>query len=476
MTTHQQGTHGQQGKNDALKKPQTSQPEARKSPPGMEARLVQRAILDPGQLSPKDILQLQRVIGNQAVGQLLGGGATQTPTLADTPSYPILNPIRQQTAIVQAQQAPTSDNSASTSGLHRVQAAIAASNLQTLITLQYELRKQMLTDPLHPPEDARAGLATARHWLMDQIAVIRDRYASRITAASTGNSSGTDATGAVETLEISMDGECTPYLNALMAGDPQYRYEHFDAGVSEKVFAAVRLHAARRGVGQIGHRAQAEAEARSHGRLPSGSWCGAFAYTQAEQGGGFDSYWVGHMQGEGGIRTALAYGGVMARTWIWAFDHWESLQGYHARLHSSRWYEAIHRAPPARGIQAGDLVLIDNAFGTNPDHITTAISFDGRFLTTVGGNQGTSDPSDEAGVSRSARAFDLQNNPEPNDVRRTNAGGQKIREVDPRLGPKHVRVHGIGRWSVVDYEQHIYRISAQRPTAPPSTTELAAIG
>jgi hypothetical protein len=180
------------------------------------------------------------------------------------------------------------------------------------------------------------------------------------------------------------------------------------------------------------------------------------------------------MQGESGIRAMLeTYGGVMAQTWIWVFDHWEQIRQYHARRNSLRWYETIRRTPPSRGIQAGDLVLIDNNYGVDPNHITTAISFDGRFLTTLGGNQGAG----EAGVSRSGHAFDLQHNPDPNDVRKTDASGHRIPQtVDPSLGPKNVRVHGIGRWSVVDYERHLYRTSTQMPTAPPSAAELAALG
>jgi hypothetical protein len=79
-------------------------------------------------------------------------------------------------------------------------------------------------------------------------------------------------------------------------------------------------------------------------------------------------------------------------------------------------------------------------------------------------------------VSRSGHPFDLQSNPEPNDVRATNAAGERIREVDPNLGPKHTRVHGVGRWSIVDYERHVYQTSPQMPAAPPTPAQLAAVG
>jgi hypothetical protein len=363
------------------------------------------------------------------------------------------------------------DGDSSASALQRVQEAAAANNLKALIVIQQELRKQMLTNPSRPPEEARVGFATARHWTMDRVAAIRDTYDTRIGAARTGASTGTDATGAVEALETSMDAECTPYLDVLMEGDPQYRYEHFNTTVSEKVFAAVRLHSMRRGVGKIGDRDAAEREARLQGKVSKDSenpaWCGAFAYTQAEKGGGFDSKWVFNMQGEGGIRSALI--DTLADTWIWVFDHWQKLKEYHQLRGSQRHYRTLPPIPP--DIQAGDLVLIDNNFGMDPDHITTAISFDGRYLTTVGGNQGTG----EAGVSRS-KAIDLQSNPDANDVRKKDEKGARIpKTVDPKIA-KNTRVHGIGRWSIVDYERHIYKKSTEMPSTPPSAAELAKLG
>ncbi|WP_163570875.1 hypothetical protein [Fodinicola feengrottensis] len=255
-----------------------------------------------------------------------------------------------------------------------------------------------------------------------------------------------------------------------MDGDPQFRYEHFNQTVQQNVFAALRLRASRRALDQVGHGDTAEPEARRVGRLPGdASWCGAFAFTQQNLAAGMDSHWVPLMQGEGGIRGALAYQGATSNPWVWAFDHWEKLSEYHTNHGSSRWYEAIGQAPPAHGIQPGDLVLIDNAFGTDPDHITTAISFDGRFLSTVGGNQGSG-----RGASSVAHnhAVDLTRNPLPTDVRLVE-DGKPVRKKDPTK-TKETRVHGVGRWSVVDYEQHIYRTTTEKPTAPPTAKELTS--
>ena len=197
----------------------------------------------------------------------------------------------------------------------------------------------MLTDPIHPPQDARDGLAVARQWTMDRVAVVVDKYQPQIASASTG-STGTPATDAVEQLENKLADETSSYLAVLMEGDPQYRYLHFKQDVQDKVFTAIRIHSMRRGVGKIGHRAEAEDEARAHGNLPSGAWCGVFAYTQAEQAGGFDPHWKGYMQGEAAIRSTLNYGG-MNDVWIWAFDDWMKLHDYHAMRGSLRWYKRM---------------------------------------------------------------------------------------------------------------------------------------
>jgi hypothetical protein len=269
---------------------------------------------------------------------------------------------------------------------------------------------------------------------------------------------------AVEPVETAMDGECAPFLDALLEGDPQHRYQHTPA-IEAEVFDAVRLHVARRGSAQVGHRPEAETESRAVGGVHTGQWCGAFAYTQAARAGGFTNGRV-DMQHERAIRHALNYDGRQ-RTWIWTGADWQPLREYHRARGSERLYQEVQTAAPAMGIRPGDLVLIDNNFGVDPDHITTAVSFDGNVLTTVGGNQGAG----QAGVGRDT--WDLRVNPAPNDVRATE-GGERVRRVDSHLGRKHVRVHGIGRWSLVDYEQHIYA-EGERPTVPPSADDLARI-
>lgn len=335
-------------------------------------------------------------------------------------------------------------------------------DLQGLIAIQRELRKLMLVNPLSPPQDVREGLATARHWLMEQVAEIRGKSKSK-----------KDSSVSQEDLEKQMDNECEQYLKALLEGDPQYRYEHYKADISNEVFEAVRLHTALLGKSQVGNK-NAEKEARKVGRLPKDSWCGAFAHTQAELAGGFDNHWSIFMQGEGGLRSALGYG--LANPWIWVFDKWMKLRDYHRERASERWYEEIKNSPPTKGIQPGDLVLIDNHFGTNPDHITTAISFDGAVLKTVGGNQGSAT---QNGSGVGTDKWDISKNPDPKDITAKNEQtGKDILDAKgnrTEKGSKTSRVHGIGRWSIVDYEKHIYSESKTKPANPPSANRLTEL-
>jgi hypothetical protein len=406
-------------------------------------------------------VQHQSLTGNAGAGNASAGNAGAGPTGAGG-----------------ASGTPQGAGSAGAgTGLARMQAAIAAQDVPGVVALQAQLLPQQATD-----SDAQAAIVAARRWAMERIAAIRDTYAERLAAARTGTpddaSHNLAGTNAVETLETAMDTECTPYLDALMHGDPRarYTYDGTDTAITGKVFEAVRLHAMRRGVAQIGHRDAAETEARREGGVAEGSWCGAFAYTQGQEAGGMDSYWSENMAGTPGIMAALAYG-HMATLYLWVDGAWVGLRDYHDRRGSLRHYQTVQRAAPAMGIQAGDLALIDNAKGTQPDHIATVIAFDGRYVTLVGGNQGSESRTDESGVSRSDHGFDLQQNPTPFDARATDpTTHNRIDAPDPALAATkraHTRIHGFGRWSVVDYERHIYRRSPRPPTTPPTAAELS---
>lgn len=401
---------------------------------------------------------LQTALGNRNIARMLGAAPIQrVPPNASTPS--------------------TAGGPAGADPVERVKAAINARNLDGLITIEKELRFELAKDPLNPPLAVREALANARHWAMERIAAIRDTYAAPLAQNATVAGSDDDHSGEREVTETLMDDECAPFLGVLAEGHPEYRYEYANTDVQTKVLAAVSLHASRRGVAQIGHRSAAEAESRAKSNLTEGSWCGAFAYTQAEAAGGLGPHLRAAMQGEGGIRSALTYAGAANNPWVWVFNRWTKLQDYHAERKSLRFYDPVTTAAPAHGILPGDLVLIDNSFGTDPDHITTAVSFDGRFLRTIGGNQGGAAATDETGVSRGG-PFDLLHNPIQNDVTLPKdkwpigKDGKPVKTADPTKVKNH-RVHGVGRWSIVDYEIRLYHGGEAAP-AKPTANDLKA--
>ncbi|HEY4240286.1 MAG TPA: hypothetical protein VGM88_10735 [Kofleriaceae bacterium] len=393
--------------------------------------------------------------------------------------------------------------------LSRVIAATHANDAPALIAIEGEARQRVhgsvethghdrhgratTTAPTTSADDttdAAAALARARGWAMDHIAGIRRSYANQLGALHVANPADGQATPALgpgaqpagrsratmetadaaahtsqrEAIEATEDAQCTPYLDVLTAGDEQHRYEHprHDPIIEGLTFDAVRLHAMRRGVGQEHDDEAAHAEASSVGRVGAAAWCGAFAYTQQHVAGNMDSRWVGDMQGTGGIVSALHYGHT-GDLYVWSGSQWKPLRAYHEERGSLRRYELVDRTAPSISILAGDLCLIDNRGGTNPDHITTVIAFDGRYLTLIGGNQGSGD----SAVSRSGHVRDLSTNPQPYTAPAAADGSAGF-----KTGGRD-RIHGIGRWSVVDYERRVYQRSAAPPTTPPSPELLA---
>jgi hypothetical protein len=358
--------------------------------------------------------------------------------------------------------------------LQRAVVARDANDLEQMKAVNARARELRAKSFADPPKGASDALHTIRTHLMEKVAALIDTMneTKRANSATVDAARTEDQTAAVEAAEATLDRDATPYLDALLTGDPQYRYYHMDRpDVQTKVAQALRIHSAHRGLAQIGHRADAEDEARTTGKLPDGSWCGAFAYTQQAKAAGMDPYWRDASLGTGGIMAALTYGWGN-NPWIWAEGDWHKLKDYHAHRGSPRHYQTVGTTPPA-DIQAGDIVLIDNARGMDPDHIQIAVAFDGRYLAVMGGNQGSELKTDETGVSRS-NTIDITQNKTSNDVRQVDGAGNRIPGTsDPKL-KKNVRLHGVGRWSLVDFEQHIFNTSAKKP-APPSEKELGNV-
>jgi hypothetical protein len=255
-----------------------------------------------------------------------------------------------------------------------------------------------------------------------------------------------------------------PFLDELRdPAQPGARFQHDDPAVRSEVLAALALdgegHAEAELADQAAHGEDGPRDrARSVGALPSGAWCGAFAYTQ-QRGAGLSTEARGAMHSTGpheGIDAFLDY--EHAARVVWTGAAWQPVRAYHADRGSLRRLTRTPQTPTAitpgslvapqgLDIQPGDIVLIDNFRGKFADHITQCRSYDPSTgqLETIAGNEG-------GGAGRvAAGQRDMNANPAAQTV--TGYG-------------KPSRVYAYGRFSIVDYEVHTYL-----PAMPADATE-----
>ena len=235
----------------------------------------------------------------------------------------------------------------------------------------------------------------------------------------------------------------------------------------------------------------AEARARAGGRLPGDAdWCGAFAQSMQRQSGANPDL-APFMHGTEGIISLLTY---RAHHWIQVGGAWDEVEHFHDQVrHSRRFWREIDPAaaqhnPRDFDMRPGDLVLLDLARGTRPDHIAMIRSFDPATgaLVTVGGNEGSLHPVNVSGtrnVGENPRAVEHPRARRLTELMRLEAaargGGRALTDAErtelAELRPlveawdarnKPSRVFGWGRLSLVDYETHPYRLTAPPAAAP----------
>jgi hypothetical protein len=250
------------------------------------------------------------------------------------------------------------------------------------------------------------------------------------------------------------------------------RFEHWYPKVTASVLAAVQQRAADAGDAAVGGAADADAGRKKVGmqevkvdeidpatgkktgkkvtvidpltgkpKLEQANWCGAFAALLSERAGAnpANSHLLNH---ESPLRSTFSYG-VSQK--IEVDGQVLDVKAYHSARGSMRSvvkFPDVIKDPESIDLQPGDIVLLDNARGLDPDHIQTCVFYNNHtgMLTTVGGNEG-SGKAEVTVVNKGSR--DLREQQAPNDVTKTD-------------GPKHVRVWGRARWSIVDFEPHVY--------------------
>jgi hypothetical protein len=287
-----------------------------------------------------------------------------------------------------------------------------------------------------------------RRRVMERVGAVRAPLAAQLAAAH-------DAP-ARRAIQDQLRAAARPFLDELRdPAQPGARFQHPDPAVQREVLAALTLdgegHAEAELADQAAHGdAGPRDRARATAHLPTGAWCGAFAYTQ-QHGAGLSEQARAAMHSTGphqGIDSFLDY--EDARRVVWTGAQWQPVRDYHSARASLRRLTRTPQtptpitpgsvaAPQGLDLQPGDLVLIDNYRGTYADHIAQCRSYDPAtgMLETIGGNEGGGD----GRVAASAAPRDLNANPAAQTV--------------PGRG-KPSRVYAYGRFSIVDYEIHTY--------------------
>lgn len=268
------------------------------------------------------------------------------------------------------------------------------------------------------------------------------------------------------------------------AASPATRFKHDDPAVQDGVLAAVQLEAIASAEGFLASPADAHEKSwKAAGMAASFDWCGFFAMENymlsnldADLKRGY--FHVDNVEDYFSYKYAFGerkYTRVMK--WIYAEDDWHDLRDYHTARGSARTW--IPHADIAEGgtldIRPGDIALIDHSGTKAADHIVMVHSYDmtTNTLFTIGGNDGgyvvdtRATHTAPGGESEAARA--KRENLEA-------ATGQPLRSggAEGHVGvgshdldsTGRVRIYGIGRPSIVDFEDHRY--DSNDPKRPPA--------
>jgi hypothetical protein len=276
------------------------------------------------------------------------------------------------------------------------------------------------------------------------------------------------------------------------------RFQHPDPAVQDGVLAAVQLEAIANAEGDLADPAEAHKRAyKAASMAASFDWCGFFAmenYMQSNLDADLKRGFFHVTNVEHYFNYRYAFGTrdqTRVMKWIYAEDAWHDLREYHTARGSLRnWTDAAELdAGEGLDIRAGDVVLIDHSGSGAADHIVMVHSYDrtSKTLFTIGGNDGGYEvdtreehiaPRGESEDAREKRerlegatgrplrpggsgghvgvgSFDLDDQPSRDEALRARERGRR-----------RVRIYGIGRPSIVDFEDHRYdSTSARRPPA-----------
>lgn len=287
---------------------------------------------------------------------------------------------------------------------------------------------------------------------------------------------------------LAMHRQTAPLLARITALRPgSERWKHPNPAVQDSILAALQLQVMFQAEAYFTSATDQEAPGGAHhdaytkmGGTKGANWCGMFVSINYLHGN-FDN---DLKNGFRHVKNVVDYFNYTyhrypdrVRKWIYADERWQELRAYHENRGSlRRWIEA-DSITSAEGldIQPGDIVLLDNDNDDQPNHIVMVHTWNPttRMLFTIGGNDGGfqvdqnpgrsgSPEGDEATLSPRDQAELALDQPLRRGDQDTHVG---IKAIDVAEASAKVRVFGIGRPSIVDFEDHTYH--TENPKTPP---------
>jgi hypothetical protein len=257
-----------------------------------------------------------------------------------------------------------------------------------------------------------------------------------------------------------------------------------DPTARDAVLAAIQLKIATDAEGELGNnREQVHKRVVEHaGMGMNDQWCGFFAEEQYRKSR-LDQDFASAFHHVANAENFFSYSTNpinIARTprWIYEQGRWQSIREYHESRGSLRTWRnhAALAAGGALDIRPGDMVLFDWEPDGEANHIATVASYDPTTSTliTIGGNDsgyvldtaGTYDASHDAVAQTGGAALGQPIRPG------TQLPGQAGGHVGVGVRVIGAQLFGIGRPSLIDFEDHIYDHLAENqgkaPVKPPS--------
>jgi hypothetical protein len=275
---------------------------------------------------------------------------------------------------------------------------------------------------------------------------------------------------------LAVDGPFIDEIHRLTTGRPD-RFAHPNPDVADMLLAALQLDAVGHAVADLGDQANAHARAAGGARMAMHhDWCGFFA-GQHLVASGYDSDLRSGLFHTDNVQAFFQYHWAERNPrWIWADNRWYGVHEYHTMRGSLRgWLSSAALSGDISDIRPGDVLLVDTDGNRTANHIVLVHSYNPltKRVITIGGND-------------SGLVLDTRENPPPaandSERRREAATGRPLRDPaglaaghvgvgeqdlnEHRTG--HAQVFGVGRPSIVDFEDHRYDAGTTRPNLPPN--------